>query len=58
MTMGLQFLVQARKVGRGPLSFIDPARGMPEQRLLQPGLIPTLWQRPTDARRLGAFQIL
>ena len=33
------------------------ARAMAEQRLFQPRLIPTLGQRPGDARRLGPFQV-
>src|SRR5579875_3462240 len=57
VTMGFEFLVKGRKVGRRLAGFIDAARAMAEQRLFQPRLIPTLGQRPTDARRLGPFQV-
>ena len=29
VTIGLQFLVKARKVGRGPMGFVDPTRACP-----------------------------
>src|SRR5579875_758614 len=42
VTMGFEFLVKGRKVGRRLAGFIDAARAMAEQRLFQPRLIPTL----------------
>jgi len=47
VTVGLQLLMKARKVGRGPAGFVA-AQGMPEQRLFQPGLIPINTNVPND----------
>ena len=57
VTMGLEFLVKALKLRCGTVGFVDAARRVPEKRLFQPGLVPTLRQGPRDARGLGALQI-
>jgi hypothetical protein len=57
VTMGLEFLVKALKLRWGTVGFVDAARRVPEKRLFQPGLVPTLGQGPGDARGLGSLQI-
>ncbi len=50
--------METRKIRSGLAAVVDAPRSWPEQGLFQPAIIPAFRQRPTDARRLRAFQIL
>ena len=56
--MALEFFVETRKIRSGLAAFVDAPRRRSKQGLFQSAIIPAFGQRPSDARRLGAFQIL
>ena len=56
--MLLEFLMELCEIGFGLAGFVGAPRGRPEQGLFQSAIIPAFRQRPSDPRRLRAFQIL
>src|SRR5215469_3161609 len=56
--MALQLFMELRKVRSGLAAFVGAPWHRPKQGLFQPAVIPAFGERPSDTRRLGAFQIL
>jgi hypothetical protein len=57
MGIPLEFFMETRKIRSGLVAVVDAPRGPPEQGRFQLALLPAFWQRPTDTRRLRAFQV-
>ena len=55
--MALEFFVESRKIRSGLATLVGAPWRSSEQSLFQPAIIPAFRKRPSDARRLGAFQI-
>ena len=58
MGVALEFLVQAGKVRGGLTAFVGVPYIGAEQGFFQAAIVPAFRQRPSDSRRLRAFQVL